>query len=313
MSPRFGTPVAAIVLTSLVMAGVVAFLDVAELAQVASAFMLFLFFSTNLALLIVRFASIHTYRPTFRAPLFPYVQIVGIVVYGVLLVSIGTIALLTIAGMALLATLWYFVYARSRSSRKSAFVRVLKRIAGPELEDADQGLEDELLEILLERNEVIEDTFDAMVRAAVVVDMDAEASRDELFAVVGAEIAARWKVPSDKVIERLIEREGQASTLLYPGVALPHAIPHIILDGEGRLELLLVRNRHGIRWTSAGETAYSAFVLVGTKDQREQHLRSLVAIAQLLQSDTFQSDWDDARNVHDLRRVLLLGERRRHT
>lgn len=67
VSPRFGTPIPAIALTSAVMAGVVAFLDVTELAQVASAFMLLLFFATNLALLIVRFASIHTYRPTFRA------------------------------------------------------------------------------------------------------------------------------------------------------------------------------------------------------------------------------------------------------
>ncbi len=312
VSPRFGTPVAAIILTSAVMASVVAFLDVAELAQVASAFMLFLFFSTNLALLVVRLASIHTYRPTFRAPLFPYLQIIGIVVYGALLATIGTLPLIVIAAMALLSILWYVAYARPRSNRKSAFVRVVKTLAGPELEDVDQGLEDELLEILLERNEVIEDTFDAMVRDAVVVDMDAETSRDDLFDLVGREVAARWEVPADKVIERLNEREGQASTLLYPGVALPHAIPHIILEGTGRLELLLVRNRHGIRWTAEGETAYSAFVLIGTKDQRDQHLRSLVAIAQLLQSDTFQADWDGARNVHDLRRVLLLGERRRH-
>ena len=167
------------------------------------------------------------------------------------------------------------------------------------------------MEILLERNEVIEGTFDALVRAAFVIDMDAQTSRDELFELIGREVAARWDVPAETVIERLNEREGQESTLLYPGVALPHAIPHIIMEGDGRLELLLVRNRHGIQWTSEGERAYSAFVLVGTKDQREQHLRSLVAIAQLLQSDTFQADWDGARTIHDLRRVLLLGERRR--
>ena len=33
----------------------------------------------------------------------------------------------------------------------------------------------------------------------------------------------------------------------------------------------------------------------------------------LVQSGTFREDWETARNVHDLRRALLLGERRRHT
>ena len=75
-----------------------------------------------------------------------------------------------------------------------------------------------------------------------------------------------------RVEEKLQIREEQASTLIYPGVAVPHAIPHIIIEGEGRFDIVLVRNKKGIVWNEAGDVVYTAFCLVGSKDERNFHL-----------------------------------------
>jgi L-asparagine transporter-like permease len=53
------------------------------------------------------------------------------------------------------------------------------------------------------------------------------------------------------------------------------------------------------------------FVLVGTKDERNFHLRALAAIAQICQQPDFDKNWLNARNTEELRDIVLLAERRR--
>ena len=57
---------------------------------------------------------------------------------------------------------------------------------------------------------------------------------------------------------------------------------------------------------------HAVFVLAGTKDERPFHLRSLAAIAQIVQDPHFEDRWMVAKKKEDLRDVILLGERQRH-
>jgi amino acid transporter/mannitol/fructose-specific phosphotransferase system IIA component (Ntr-type) len=311
LSKKRKTPIVSILLTSAFMITVITVLEVEELAKVASVFMLLLFALINLALIVIRFSRITNYRPSFKSPLFPVLQIIGVGCYITLIVTIGTLPLLFSGGFIVLSLLIYLIYARKRVERKSALISMIERLAKPDLAQANMNLEDELLDILIEREEIEEDRFDSLIRQAPVIDLDHTVTRDELFSSIGELVGERWNIDSDHVKEKLVIREEEASTLIYPGVAVPHAIPHVILEGKHRFDIILVRNRFGIRWNEKGDIVYTAFVLVGTKDEREFHLRALMWIAQILQDPAFHKEWHKAKGPAELRTVLLLTKRRR--
>ena len=53
------------------------------------------------------------------------------------------------------------------------------------------------------------------------------------------------------------------------------------------------------------------FVLPGSKDLRNLHLRALTAIAQVVHHPEFEQRWLEAKSHMDLKDLFLLGERRR--
>ena len=69
---RFQTPYVSILLTSSFMICCILFLSLENLIKTASTFMIMLFLFVNVSHIIMRFSNIPNYRPTFRAPLFPW-------------------------------------------------------------------------------------------------------------------------------------------------------------------------------------------------------------------------------------------------
>ena len=86
------------------------------------------------------------YRPTFKIPFFPVLHITSIVVYAILIVDMGVLTIAIAGGIILLSLLWYLVYARTQSRRRSAFLHMVARLTNKEI--AGDGLEEELLSIL---------------------------------------------------------------------------------------------------------------------------------------------------------------------
>jgi amino acid permease len=92
---------------------------------------------------------------------------------------------------------------------------------------------------------------------------------------------------------------------------VPLAIPHIVVEGESLFDLVLVRNRYGIKWTNS-EVVYTAFGLIGSRDERNFHLRALMSIAQMLQDPHFNTAWHRAKNEKELKTAIILSQRKRH-
>ena len=107
--------------------------------------------------------------------------------------------------------------------------------------------------------------------------------------------------------DMLIKREDEITTVLAPGLA----IPHIIIDGEKKISILLARCRKGIEFSKSKPLVYAAFVLVGTKDERKFHLRALSAIAQIVLDPRFEKKWMQARNKTALKNVIMHADRKR--
>lgn len=302
---RFRTPHIAILATSAFMILIILFLNLKVLIEAASTMLLLLYISANLAVIIMRESKLHNYQPSFRSPLYPYIQIIGIIGYGFLIYDMGKDTLLITAIFILCAVLWYLFYVRQRISRESALMYVVERITDRKI--VTDGLRDELREVVKEREEIIEDEFDKLVKDALILDFDEKIHFDGFIKIASEKLSERLGLGSKKFEELFIEREKQSCTALRPGLA----IPHIIIKGEKKFDILLVRAKQGIIFPDAPEPVHIVFVLVGTQDMRNFHLRALMAIAQIAQRHDFDKKWLEARKIEDLRDIMLLGKRQR--
>jgi APA family basic amino acid/polyamine antiporter len=121
VNDRFGTPVASVLVTGGLLASLIIALPVTTLAKLASGFKIFIFSANHLALIILRESGARWYKPTFRSPFYPWVQIFGIFGGIFLLSYLGMLPLAGIAAGILIGTGWYFGYGRSRVERGTAF------------------------------------------------------------------------------------------------------------------------------------------------------------------------------------------------
>ncbi|MDY7009792.1 MAG: amino acid permease [Planctomycetota bacterium] len=305
VSPRFGTPHVSILITSVFMITIIALLSIENLVKVASTMMIMLFLLVNVAVLIMRASNLQNYRPLFRAPLYPWIQISGIVLCAFLIVEMGAIPLITTGAFALAGVIWYFVYVRRSISRESALVYMVRSVVSKEIYRSE--LEEELKQIALERDDVIRDRFDDLVRHCDILDLDGSVPADEMFDRAADSLAGRMDIDKQHLLTLFRQREASSSTVIEPGLA----IPHIIVDGENIFEMLLIRCKEGVRFSGQNEPVRAAFVLVGSRDERNYHLRALMAIAHIVQEHNFHQRWLDASNIEHLRDILLLSGRKR--
>ncbi len=127
VSERFKTPLNAIALTGGLLLLLIAFVDVVDLAKLASAFQILVFSIVNVALIVFRTSGVDSYQPSFRAPGYPYVQVAGVVGGFALLTQMGTLPILGAVGITVGGIGWYLAYGRSRTDRDGALGTILAR------------------------------------------------------------------------------------------------------------------------------------------------------------------------------------------
>ena len=127
VNQTFMTPVWSILLTSTVMAFAIVFLPVEQIAKLASAFMILAFMFICGTVFVLRENAAAWYQPRFRAPLYPYLQFVGILLGVMLLWAMGLTAIAAIAGIIFLGTLSYVFYGRRHTTRKGVVGKMGRR------------------------------------------------------------------------------------------------------------------------------------------------------------------------------------------
>ncbi|MFH1665021.1 MAG: amino acid permease [Candidatus Omnitrophota bacterium] len=304
LHPRRKTPYIAIAVTGIIMIAVL-FLNLYVLVEVASTVLILTFIFSCVCVIIMRESGIRNYRPKFRAPLYPWVQIAGIFGCWLLIINMGKQALflgsLFFAGG--LAVFW--MYGRMSAKKDFALLHLIEKAAAREL--IGISLESELRDIIRERDNITEDRFDRVIKGSVVLDIEDKLPVEEFFGLVAGKIAGGLNVPDGTVFDLLKEREEQASTVLGPGLA----IPHIIVKGEHTFTILLARGKKGIIFKGEEKPVHMAFVIAGSADERDFHLRALSAIAQIVQDPEFEKRWMSAEGEEALRDTVLEAERKR--
>jgi len=306
---RFSVPHVSIIATSGFMLAVIAFLSIEDLVKAASTMMILMFLLVNVALIIMRQSKIQNYRPVFHSPLYPWINIAAIVAYVFLIVDLivamGLTPLLITFGFAALGVGWYLFYGRVRVVRESAFIYLVRRIASRRL--GDGGLEQELKQIVLKREGILEDRFDQLIQNCAILDIAESIPAKEMLQRVAKTLSQRLQMPEKELFELLLSRERESSTVIQPGLA----IPHIVVEGENIFAVLMVRSQGGIIFSELNPPVHTVFVLIGSKDQRNFHLQALMAIAHIVQEPGFKQRWLEAGSLEQLRDIVLLSSRRR--
>jgi mannitol/fructose-specific phosphotransferase system IIA component (Ntr-type) len=186
-------------------------------------------------------------------------------------------------------------------------MHVVERVTDRELKSVT--LENELRDILLERDDVIEDRFDRLIRECQILDIEGQISAEDIFRKVSGILAEKLDTNEYVLFEKFLHREAEGGTVVQPGFA----IPHIVVGGENKFEVMLIRARDGINFPHAPDPVKIMFILAGSKDERNYHLRALMAIAQVAQEKDFEKRWFAARNTEAIRNLILLSTRKRDT
>ena len=274
------------------------------LVEVASTSLILTYILANISIIIMRESKLINYKPQYKAPFYPYVQVIGIILYSFLILEIGKEALLATLIFILLSLIVYWFYGRKRRQKEFALLHVIERIIDRNLTGV--SLEKELRKILRERDSIKEDQFDKIIKKSIILDFTEEINYKEVYEVVAEKLETKLNLKKKKIVGMLIDKEKKYSSVINESVA----IPHIIIKGKNKFEIVIVRGQKGIIYPDE-KKPYIVFILIGSMDERNFHLKALSAIAQIVYNKNFKDEWLNAKNKDVLKEIILMSRRER--
>ena len=281
-----------------------------RIAKLASSFQLLMFTLSSLAVIVMRESRIQSYDPGYKSPLYPWMQIFGILSPLVLIFVMGWIPILFSLGLILIGLLWFQYYARNKVNRTGAIFHVFERL-GHQRYDA---LDSELREILKEKGLRKEDPFDDIVTRSIVVDLNEKSEFEKVVDDISIILSKKLPFTPKEITTQILEGTRIGATPVTHGVALPH----FRSEGIDKAIMVLVRSKAGVEikvynpLTQEEEEIQivnAIFFLVSPEDNPSQHLRILAQIAGRVDDEGFMKEWYIAKSEQELKETLLHNER----
>ncbi|BEQ13271.1 APC family permease [Desulfoferula mesophila] len=301
---RFGSPHVAILVTGAFVFGSL-FLELEILVKAASSVLILTYLAANLCVIVLRESRLTNYRPRFRAPGYPWLQIAGAIGFVILLLEMGWQALIISLVLVLGGLAFYWLYGRIRYEREYALMHLVRRITDRDL--VNGGLEEELRGIVRERDQLCWDEFDQAVQRAEVIEVAGAQSGDEVLARVALAGARRFGLDALWLGQALKKHQMAQATELVPGVAISDAA----LPGSGQVELIMARLAPPVALNPGQAPCSAMFVVLFSPDNRGAYLSTLAAIAQTAGNPAFADQWDTAQDAARLRDIMLIAKRQR--
>ena len=111
---KFETPHWAIILTAVTMAVCILTLPVKDVAKLASGFQIMVIVALNVSVIVLRRENngIDWYQPTFKSPLYPFVQIFGTIAGAYLVIIMGSKAIIGAVAAVIIGVSTYYIYGK---------------------------------------------------------------------------------------------------------------------------------------------------------------------------------------------------------
>ncbi len=300
---RFGTPTKSVIMTVVSMVVVLLVFDVEAVAKLASAFQLVLFALICIAVIVMRESRIDSYKPGFKAPFYPWLQIAGIIIALWLISEMGFLAIAFTGALLLGCIAWYRGYASKYVVRRGAIFHVHQRLG----EQKYEGLERELMTIIHDRTEDENLTYEALIARSAVVDVQAGSYDNAELSVLLRETARERFTAGDEIASILVEP--LAFRPIGDGVYLSITIsseleqPELVVCRFGPNADLSVVDIDVV--VDDLEDAHTLLFLVSPNQPVGLDLRLAGHIAEVVQSDHFTARWLHATDDKALNAILM--------
>ncbi len=280
---RFGTPIRGVTLTGLGMAIVVVAFGAGAIAKLASAFVLLTLGLVNLAVIVLRSARISSYAPEFRAPLYPWLQLFGIVLTIYLILELGWLAIVLVVASILAALAWFHWWGRDRVTHTvGAIHHIFERLGRA----ADRGIDREISQAMQSHGLRPGDDYAGLIARAAVISVPPEADISEAAMRASQVLGNRMDIQPEAVTDRFLET---GSLWIQPSETHPTATPVAFFDDADDAHLVIAASETGIEipadWGGHGERVNALFFLAGTTDQPGRALRLAGELAAYLHTD----------------------------
>lgn len=305
---RFETPTRAVVVTVGLMLVIIFVLSEEGVAKLASAFQLLIFALLNFAVIVMRESRIPSYAPGYRSPLYPWMQIAGIIIPGVLVFEMGILAMVFTGMVILVGVAWYAYYVED-VRREGAIFHLFERLGRRRHEELAHELQG-----ILEEKRVSGDTaFSELVARAETVRLDEPTIYEKIVEEVSKRLATRL----DLSVETL--KHGFLDGTLHSAMSVRHgaALPYCQLDGITEQAMVMVHCPSGVCLDEeksgdaldTSEPVYALFFLVSPNSAESAHLRTLATLADRIDEDRFMAEWRAATDERAMKESLLHHER----
>lgn len=233
---RWGTPVPAILLTAGLIILFIIILTEEGIVKLASTFQLFIFMVINFSVIVFRNSKIDSYDPGYHSPLYPWMQIFGIISSLALMFYMGWGALLFTLVTITLAVLWYVYFVRSKVKREGAIFHWFALLGRHQHDD----LENEFMMILREKGLRQGDPFNkTVVRSKIHFVKDTKF--EDLVRDISNSIASELNVDGHRLNKEFLKTTPIDPALIIPEVSLLYAKEvglnqptlHVVLSEEG--------------------------------------------------------------------------------
>jgi APA family basic amino acid/polyamine antiporter len=307
---RFNSPTASIVLTTTFLVAFLLVLDVEGVAKLASALQLALFGLINIAVIVMRESRIESYDPGFRSPLYPWMQIAGIMGPLILIAEMGWLPALFTIGVVSASVGWYTYYARGHLARDGAIYHVFERLGRRRF----AGLDTELRDIMKEKGARATDPFDEVVTGALTIDIDTQISLRGIIGDASDRLEKRLPATADQLVDGFTRGVNAGVTPVSRGAALLHMrLPDFdgseLVIARCAASLLIDIDDVALQRQAAEHQIRAVFFLVSGEHDAGRHLRILAQLAGRIETDGFMVEWLADRNDQELKETLLRDDR----
>ncbi len=295
---KYGTPTLSVIVTVIAMIFVLVVFNVEAVAKLASAFQLLLFGLICIAVIVMRESRIPTYKPGFRAPFYPWLQIAGILIAFWLIIEMGILAIAFTGMVVIGCVLWYQFYASGNLERRGAIFHVHQRLGQQKYE----GLERELMTIIHDRTQSENLSYEALIARSAVADLrygkyDPEHINEILLSTARNRFDDLKELWSGETFDMNWEyRPVGSGVYIARTTAKAMEKPELIVfrfGPQARIDIDEVRDAHTLMY------------LVAPQKPVGLDLRLVGHIAEVVQSFSFEDRWLAAKEEKELNEILM--------
>ncbi|WP_430811985.1 MULTISPECIES: amino acid permease [unclassified Carboxylicivirga] len=304
---RKGSPVVAILLTTALIILFILLLSEEGIVKLASTFQLLIFIFINFSVIVFRNSKIESYDPGYLSPLYPFMQIVGIIISFILIIYLGWMPVLFTSGIVVMGLLWYHFHSRGKVKREGAVYHWFALLGKNQYDE----LENELMTILKEKGLREGDPFDETVIKSKISVLKVPTTFEEILNKVSHNFCAKFNLCQDEVIHKFIHSTPDESFIALPNVLVFHAKHKDVL--EPSIQILISKHIIGgslpFKNYELKMPVQICVFLINSEDNPKQQLRMLSRILDILDREHVVKALINMDSHREIKEYLLQNER----